>query len=178
MGRIVVSVTRLVMAIGKNGQGALRMRGVELRFLPCIVEGMLASVELESMSVLLAAADAFSARVTAAAIPINCSMIRHLVDTDIMCILTLRVAVVFAFVLVLFVAAFAFGVVGLGLASTTTMLALLDRTTLGVDMMQLAIYSDTRSAHTLKRQQSQQTWPESWHEEIYQYECSRSRGDP
>jgi hypothetical protein len=177
MGRVVVPVTRLVMAVGKDGQGALRMRGVELRFLPCIVEGMLASVELESMSVLLAA-DAFSARVTAAAISINYSMIRHLVDTDIMCVLTLRVAVVFAFVLVLFVAAFAFGVVGLGLASTTTMLALLDRTTLRVDMMQLAIYSDTRSAHTLKRQQSQQTWPESWREEIYQYECSRSRGDP
>lgn len=129
MSGVVVPVARLVVAVRKDGQCALRMRGIEFRFLPCIVEGVLARIELESVGVL--AADAFSARVTAAAISIN-----------------LRVAVVFAFVLVLFVAAFAFGVVGLGLASTSTMLALLDRTTLGVDVMQLAI-SMSATAHAV-----------------------------
>ena len=61
-------------------------------------------------------------------------MIRHPLNTDdVGYNLTLRVALVFAFVL--FVTTIAFGVVGLGLAGTSTMLALLDRTTLGVDMM-------------------------------------------
>jgi hypothetical protein len=50
--------------------------------------------------------------------------------------LTLQVVLV---LLVLLVTAVALGVVGLGLASTTAMLALLDRTTLGVDVMELPI---------------------------------------
>jgi hypothetical protein len=42
-------------------------------------------------------------------------------------------------VLVLLLATVTLGVMGLGLARTTTVLALLDRTTLGVDVMQLAV---------------------------------------
>jgi hypothetical protein len=54
-------------------------------------------------------------------------------------LLTLRVALVFMLVLVLLLATVTLGVMGLGLASAATVLALLDRTTLGVDVMQLAV---------------------------------------
>jgi len=47
--------------------------------------------------------------------------------------------IAFVFGLVLFVATIAFGVVGLGLASTTTMLTLLNRTALGVYVVKLPI---------------------------------------
>jgi hypothetical protein len=59
--------------------------------------------------------------------------------------LTLGVAVVFKLVLVLFVATIALGVMGLGLASTTTVLTLLDGATLRVDMMQVAVCKVTIS---------------------------------
>lgn len=54
-------------------------------------------------------------------------------------VLTLRVALVFVLFLVLLVATVALGVVGLGLARAATVLALLDRTTLGVDVVQFAV---------------------------------------
>jgi hypothetical protein len=67
-----------------------------------------------------------------AAIIVHCGMIRDLVDADISVLLTLRVALVFELVLVLLLATVTLGVMGLGLARTTTVLALLDRTTLGL----------------------------------------------
>jgi hypothetical protein len=61
------------------------------------------------------------------------------VSTRTMHNLTLRVTLVFGLVLVFLLAAIAFGVMRLGLARTTTVLALLDRATLGVDMVKFAV---------------------------------------
>jgi hypothetical protein len=66
-------------------------------------------------------------------------MVNVVVSSRAMRALTLRVALVFVLVLVFLVATVAFGMVRLGLARTTTVLALLDGATLGVDVMQLAI---------------------------------------
>lgn len=138
MCRIVVSVAWLVMAIGEDGQSALRMGCRQLRLVSYAVKKMLASVELEPHRLLLHldAAETLCARVALTARCFHCSRIRLPLNTDnVGYYLTLRVALVFAFVLVLFITTIAFGVVGLGLAGTSTMLALLDRTTLGVDVM-------------------------------------------
>jgi hypothetical protein len=151
MCRVVVSVAWLVMAVGEDGQSALRMGRGQLWLGSGSIENVLASVELEPQWLLLHlhAAETLCARVALTARRFNCSMIRHPLNADnIGYSLTLRVALVFAFVLVLFITTVAFGVVGLGLAGTTTVLALLDRTTLGVDMMQLAI-SMSAAAHTV-----------------------------
>jgi len=82
MGRIVVSVARLVMSVRKDSQSAFGMRRRKLGLGSRTMKRMLASVDLETVGVFLAA-DAFSARMAAAAISIDYSMIRHLLDTDI-----------------------------------------------------------------------------------------------
>lgn len=60
--------------------------------------------------------------------------------------LTLRVALVFVLLLVLLVSTIALGMVRLGFACATTVLALLDGTTLWIDVVQFAIY-DVRLDH-------------------------------
>jgi hypothetical protein len=82
MGSVVIPVARLVMSVCEDGQCALGVRRGELGFRPCTMQRLFRSVDLEIEAVLLHAADALSAGVTAAAIRINYSMIRHLVDTD------------------------------------------------------------------------------------------------
>jgi len=63
-------------------------------------------------------------------------------------VVSLRVAFVLVQVLVLLVATIALGVVGLGLARTATVFALLDGTTFGVDVVQIAI-SVVATAHSM-----------------------------
>jgi len=58
--RVVVAVAWLVVAVRKDGQMALRMRGHELRFRACLVERLLAGVELEVNGVLGGSAETFS----------------------------------------------------------------------------------------------------------------------
>jgi hypothetical protein len=72
-----------------------------------------------------------------AAAIVNWKTVRTVVNIHMGCLLTLRVALVLQLVLLL--ATIAFGVVRLGLARTATVLALLDGTTLGVDVVQFAI---------------------------------------
>ncbi len=91
---------------------------------------MFAGIKLQFKALLLYAADAFGARVATAAIFIDCGIIRDLITTGVSQTLTLSVARVFE--LVLLVATVALCVMGLGLARTTAVLALLDRTTLRV----------------------------------------------
>jgi hypothetical protein len=62
-------------------------------------------------------------------------MVRVVVCIQAVRELTLRVALVFELVLVFLVATVALGVVRLGLAGTTTVLALLDGATLRVDVV-------------------------------------------
>jgi hypothetical protein len=81
--------------------------------------------------------------------------------------LTLGVALVFDLVLVFLVATIALGVVRLGLARTTTVLALLDGATLGVDVVQLTIYGLSQSRRRARVSG-----------DAYRRECSRSLGDP
>lgn len=47
MGRVVVAVAGLVVAIGKDSQLALRVRRCQLGFCAYVVEGLAACVELE-----------------------------------------------------------------------------------------------------------------------------------
>jgi hypothetical protein len=98
-------------------------------------------------------------------------MVNVVVSSRAMRALTLRVALVFVLVLVFLVATVAFGMVRLGLARTTTVLALLDGATLGVDVMQLAIWTERRNelavasgTHRVRR--------------AYRCECIRSLDDP
>lgn len=74
-----------------------------------MVECLLASVEPQVVGLLLDTTRAFSSRVAAAAVVVDCGMIRNLAGAQIDWLLTLGVAVVF--VLVLAVAAFALCVV-------------------------------------------------------------------
>jgi hypothetical protein len=69
---------------------------------------------------------------------VNWKLVRVVANIQIVYCLTLRVALVFE--LVFLVATIALGVMRLGLARTTTVLALLDGTTLGVDVVKFAIY--------------------------------------
>jgi uncharacterized membrane protein YhaH (DUF805 family) len=64
-----------------------------------------------------------------------CTIIRPVLDAAIKYKLTLRVAHVFVLVLVFLLATVALGVMRLGLARAAAVLALLDRTTLRVDVM-------------------------------------------
>jgi hypothetical protein len=97
------------------------------------MKGVFAGVELQIETLLLYATDAFSARVAAAAFLVDCGIIRDLIATGVSRTLTLSIAHVFE--LVLLITAVAFCVMRLGLAGTTTVLALLDRTTLRVDVV-------------------------------------------
>jgi hypothetical protein len=69
---------------------------------------------------------------------VNWKLVRVVADIQVVYCLTLRVALVFE--LVFLVATIALGMMRLGLARTTTVLALLDGTTLGVDVVKFAIY--------------------------------------
>jgi uncharacterized membrane protein YhaH (DUF805 family) len=69
----------------------------------------------------------------AAASLVDCGIIRDLIATGVSRTLTLSIARVFE--LVLLITAVALCVMRLGLAGTTTVLALLDRTTLRVDVV-------------------------------------------
>lgn len=79
---------------------------------------------------------------------------------------TRRIAFVFGSVLL--IATIALGVMRLGLAGTTTVLALLDRATLGVDVVQLAICEESLVRRAIE--------PNA--EATYRHGCSRSLGDP
>ena len=83
----------------------------------------------------------------AAAFLIDCGIIRDLIATGVSRTLTLGIARVFE--LVLLITAVALCVMRFGLASATTVLALLDRTTLRVDVMQLAICGKAMSVACL-----------------------------
>jgi hypothetical protein len=88
------------------------------------------------------------------------------VGDAVSCGLTLGIALVFE--LVLFVATVAFGVVGVGLASAATVLALLDGATLGVDVVQFAI-----CGRWLVRRRASIAGDTTYH-----CGCSRSLGGP
>ena len=85
--------------------------------------------------------------------------------------LTLRVALVFELVLVFLVATVALGVMGLGLARTTAVLALLDGATLRVDVVQFTICPTNVSPCFKAR-------PRRFYDVAYRRGCSRSLGDP
>jgi hypothetical protein len=146
VGRVVVAVTRLVVAVGEDSQMALRMCRGQFRFRASIVERLAAGIDLEIL--LFRAAKAFAARVTLAAIVMSYSIVRIVKDGQASYDLTLRVALVFVLVLVLFIAAIALGMMRLGLACTTTVLALLDGATLRVDVMQIPV-SMVATAHSV-----------------------------
>jgi hypothetical protein len=139
VGGVVFAVTRLMMAVCEDGQSALGLRRSEFRLRPCGVECLFACVKRKVEIVLLQAADAFFAGVAATTVVIDCRNIRNVVDAVENKLLTLRAALVFELVLVLLLATVAFGVMGLGLARTATVLALLDRTTLRVNMLEFSI---------------------------------------
>jgi hypothetical protein len=133
MGRVVVAVARSVVAVGEDGQVALRMSSRDLG--PCahVVERLAARVKPETRGVFLAAAHALAARVAAAVAAMSWESVRDSAEVGAGGKLTLRI--VLAPDLVLLVAAVALGVMRLGLACATTVLALFDRTALGVDMV-------------------------------------------
>jgi hypothetical protein len=133
VGGVVVAVTRFVMAVREDGQMALRVCRSQLRFRAGIVERLPAGIDLEIL--LLGAAEAFAARVTLAAVVLSYRIVRIVEDGQASYDLTLRVALVFVLVLVLLIATVALGMMRLGLARTTTVLALLDGATLGVDVV-------------------------------------------
>jgi hypothetical protein len=116
------------------------VRGHELGFRARIVERLLAGIELEINALLDGSTEALPAGMALAAIVMDWEGVRFHVSIRVVAKLTLGVALVFDLVLVFLVATIALGVVRLGLARTTTVLALLDGATLGVDVVQLAIY--------------------------------------
>jgi len=131
VGRVVVAMARLVVAVCEDGQVALRVRRSQLGFRASIVERLPGSIDLEIDLFLLGATQALAAGMALAAV-----------------VMSLRVAFVFVQVLVLLVATITLGVMRLGLARTATVLALLDRTTLGVDVVEIPI-SVVATAHTV-----------------------------
>jgi hypothetical protein len=135
VGRVVVTVTRLVVAIREDGQMALGVRRHELRLCARIVKGLFAGVKLEVNAVLDRSTNALSASMALTATVVSWNIVNVVVSSRARHALTLRVALVFELVLVFLIAAVAFGVVRLGLARTATVLALLDGATLGVDVM-------------------------------------------
>jgi hypothetical protein len=131
MGSVVVAMARLVVAVGEDGEVALGMGASQFGFRTGVVERLPGSIHLEVKVVLLSAAQAFPARMALATV-----------------VMSLRLAFVLVRVLVLLVATVAFGVVGLGLARTATVFALLDGAALWVDMVQIAI-SVIATAHSV-----------------------------
>jgi hypothetical protein len=100
---------------------------------------------------------------------VDCGIIRDLIATGVSRTLTLSIARVFE--LVLLITAVALCVMRLGLASATTVLALLDRTTLRVDVVQLAICGKEMSVPCLSD-------VAGCIEATYQCGCIRSHGGP
>jgi hypothetical protein len=139
---VVPAMARLVMPVGEDSQGALGVSSYDFGPCTCGMKRLLASVKFQVEALHLYAAETLGAGVAAAVAFMDCGLIRGLFCVDTNQLLTLRVALVFVLFLVLLVATVAFGVMGLGLARTATVLALLDRTTLGVDMEQWAICED------------------------------------
>ena len=141
VGSVVATMTRLVVPVRKDRQMTLRLCCCELWLRASLVECLMTSVDLQIKRLLLdGTAYTLAARVALTAAGVSWTVVR--VDTT-KCAwhnLTLRVALVFVLVLVFLVATVALGVVRLGLARTATVLALLDGATLGVDVVQLAIY--------------------------------------
>lgn len=120
MGGVVVAVARPVVSICEDCQIVLRVGRGDLGPRADVMERLFACVQSEIGRLFLDAAHALSTRVTIATVVVD-------------------LPVTLFFVLVLAVAAVALGVVGFGLARATTVLALFDRTTLGIDMMKFAI---------------------------------------
>ena len=132
---VVVAVTWLVVTVCEDGQMTFGVSACQLGLGASVVESLAAGVELEVQMFLGGTAYALGARVALAAAVLSWKGVRNIVAVCTRCGYTLGVALVFWPVLVLFVAAVAFGVVRLGLACTTTVLALLDGTTLGIDVV-------------------------------------------
>jgi hypothetical protein len=146
VGSVVVAVAWLVVAVREDGQMTFRVRGHELGFRARIVESLLAGIELELNTLLGGSTEALAPRMALAAVVMNCETVRCVVSMRVVARLTLGVTLVFDLLLVFLVATVALGVVRLGLARTTTVLALFDRATLGVDMVQLTICRATISS--------------------------------
>jgi hypothetical protein len=140
------------------------------------VERLFRSVKLQVESVSLDAAYTFGARVAGTLVVMDCGRVREAIHADISSVLTLRVALVFMLVLVLLLATVTLGVMRLGLARTTTVLALLDRTTLGVDVVQLAICEEYDLAS--RSSKMMRTRREGASVDTYHGVCIRSHGDP
>ena len=119
--RVVVAVTRPVVAVGENGQGVLRMGRRDPGAASHVVKRLLARVESQVDGLLLDAAYALRTGMAAAT---GGGGSLHLV---------------FRLILVFLIATITLGVVGLGFARTATVLALLDGTALGVDVVQFAV---------------------------------------
>jgi hypothetical protein len=135
VGSVVVAVAWLVVAVREDGQMTFRVRGHELGFRARIVERLLGG-----------STEALAPRMALAAVVMNCETVRCVVSMRVVARLTLGVTLVFDLLLVFLIATVALGVVRLGLARTTTVLALFDRATLGVDMVQLTICRATISS--------------------------------
>jgi hypothetical protein len=99
------------------------------------MQRLLARIQLQIEPFLLHAAYALGTRMAATTAFSVCTIIRPVLDAAIKYKLTLRVAHVFVLVLVFLLATVALGVMRLGLARAAAVLALLDRTTLRVDVM-------------------------------------------
>jgi hypothetical protein len=142
---VVVAVAWLVVPVREDGQMTFRVRGHELGLCARVVESLLAGIELELNALLGGSAETLAPRMTLAAVVMNCETVRVVVSMRVVARLTLDITLVFDLLLVFLVATVALGVVRLGLARTTTVLALLDGTTLGVDVVQLTICRATIS---------------------------------
>lgn len=127
VGRVVVAMTGLVMAVREDGQMALRVRGGKLWFRTGFVERLAICVKAEIL--LLRAAQALAAGMALAT-------------------LVMRLRITLLLELVLLVATVALCVVRLGLTCAAAVLALLNGATLGVNVVQFSIIVVT-SAHSV-----------------------------
>jgi hypothetical protein len=118
VSRVVVPMAWPVVAVRKYGQVVFRMSCDDLGSSSHVVQCLLARVESQIARLFLHAANALCARMAAASV------------TD---------ALLFGDVFVFLVTTVALGMVRLGLARTTAMLALLDWTALGIDVLKFAI---------------------------------------
>lgn len=138
------------------------------------MERLLGRVQLQIEAVSLHATYTFSARMAGTLVVMDCGMVRKVVCARKSSMLTLSVALVFVLVLVLLLATVALGVMRLGLARAATVLALLDRTTLRVDVVQLAICR----RHNLASRSDKTASCEGASVDTYHGVCSRSHDDP
>ena len=129
------------MAIGEDGQMTFRVRCCELWFCACVVECLSACVETKAESFCLSATQTFGSRVALARVVMSYRVVRVVVGRCISYVHTQGIALVLELVLVFPIATIALGVMRLELARTTTVLALLDGATLGVDVMQFSVWT-------------------------------------